>query len=287
MDGILTKRQNSVVFDLISGLERRKMRRESSGRFSQCLNLNEMIPRMNEKHFGIARILNKRGFCSRAKAESLVCEGRVAWNGKVVVDPETPVPMNAEISVDGVPVLPAALLYFALNKPRGIVATASDERGRKTVLDLVAGKFQQHVFPVGRLDKASEGLLLMTNDTAFADRILSPKSHLEKEYHVQIHRKPSDQEMRQMQSGVLVPPRVFGMPFEKMRMERVKILRCGKKTCWLSVVLNEGKNREIRRILEFLNISVLRLVRVRIGKWTLGNLKPGEIRRLSLDETGA
>ena len=90
-----------------------------------------------------------------------------------------------------------------------------------------------------------------------------------------------------MQSGVLVPPRVFGIPFEKMRMERVKILRCGKKTCWLSVVLNEGKNREIRRILEFLNISVLRLVRVRIGKWTLGNLKPGEIRRLSLDETGA
>ncbi|MEE3339829.1 MAG: pseudouridine synthase [Hallerella sp.] len=238
---------------------------------------------MSPKRFGVARILNKRGFCSRSAAEKLVREGRVTLDGRSVRDPEAPATESSQIAVDGNPVLQTEHVYFAMNKPRGIVTTASDEKGRKTVMDLLQGKLPQHVFPVGRLDKASEGLLLFTNDTAFADKILAPETHLEKEYHVQVSRVPSAEEMEKMQAGVLVPPRVFGENAEWMQMAQVRILRTGEKNAWLSVVLHEGKNREIRRILQTFEIEVLRLVRVRIGKWTLGSLKAGEIRKLSLD----
>ena len=141
------------------------------------------------KRFGVARILNKRGYCSRSVAENLVREGRVTLDGRLVRDPETPATESSKITVDGKPVSKIAHVYFAMNKPRGIVTTASDEKGRETVMDLLKGKLPQHVFPVGRLDKASEGLLLFTNDTAFADRILAPETHLEKEYHVQVSRR--------------------------------------------------------------------------------------------------
>ncbi len=235
---------------------------------------------MTEKHFGVARILNKRGFCSRKEAEALVRSGRVSLEGKTVFNPEAPAQTDSTIAVDGQLVLPREPLYFVMNKPRGIVTTASDEKGRKTVMDLLRGKIPQHVFPVGRLDKASEGLLLFTNDTAFSDRILSPESHLEKEYHVQISRLPSNEELSKMRNGVQVPPRVFGNSPEKMCMADVQLLRKGEKNAWLSVVLHEGKNREIRRILECFGIETLRLVRVRIGSWKLGNLKPGEIRKI-------
>lgn len=235
---------------------------------------------MTEKYFGVARILNKRGFCSRKEAEALVRSGRVSLEGKTVFNPETPAKTASTISVDGQLVLPREPLYFVMNKPRGIVTTASDEKGRKTVMDLLREKIPQHVFPVGQLDKASEGLLLFTNDTAFSDRILSPESHLEKEYHVQISRLPSNEELLEMRRGIQVPPRVFGNPSEKMRMTDVHVLRKGEKNAWLSVVLNEGKNREIRRILECFGIETLRLVRVRIGPWKLDDLKPGEIRQI-------
>ena len=114
------------------------------------------------KRFGVARILNKRGFCSRSKAEMLVREGRVALNGRAVFDPETPATETSQITVDGTPVVQTDHVYFAMHKPRGIVTSASDEKGRKTVMDILQGKLPQHVFPVGRLDKASEGLLLFT-----------------------------------------------------------------------------------------------------------------------------
>ncbi len=235
---------------------------------------------MSEKHFGVARILNKRGFCSRKEAEALVRNGRVTLEGKIVFNPEAPAQTASTIAVDGRPVFPCESIYLLMNKPRGVVTTASDEKGRKTVLDLLRGKVSRHVFPVGRLDKASEGLLLFTNDTAFSDRVLSPESHLEKEYHVQVSRLPSSEELLEMHRGVLVPPRIFGSSPEKMRMASVRVLRQGMRNCWIAVVLHEGKNREIRRILECFGIETLRLVRVRIGSWKLENLKPGEIRQI-------
>lgn len=252
-------------------------RKNSTGRFfSEYFKLNPMTG----KHFGVARILNKRGFCSRKEAESLVRSGRVSLEGKLVFNPEAPAQMSSAISVDGQLVLPSEALYFVMNKPRGIVTTAADEKGRKTVMDLLRGKISRHVFPVGRLDKASEGLLLFTNDTAFSDCVLSPGSHLEKEYHVQVSRLPSSEELLKMRRGVRVAPRVFGKPPEEMRMANVRVLRKGEKNAWLSVVLCEGKNREIRRILEYFGIETLRLVRVRIGPWKLGDLGPGEIRQV-------
>lgn len=233
-----------------------------------------------EKRFGVARILNKRGYCSRSKAEALVRSGKVLLDGRRVFDPEAPAKMDSRLSVDGELVLQAEPLYLAMHKPRGIVTTASDEKGRKTVLDLLKGMGLPHVFPVGRLDKASEGLLLLTNDTDFACRILSPGTHFEKEYHVQVSRLPTSGEMRRMQDGESVPPRIFGEKAERMHFLSVEILRRGKNGGWLDIVLDEGKNREIRRLLEVFGISVLRLVRIRVGPWALGSLKPGCVEDL-------
>ncbi len=258
------------------------------------------------KPHGVARVISKRGFCSRSIAENLVREGRVSLRGKIVRDPETPAFESDEILVDGTPVTASEFVYFAMNKPRGIVTTASDEKGRKTVMDLFREQYAKmfpskpvpHISPVGRLDAASEGLLLFTNDTKWADAllqtreslnpnvILSPsassgtlKKHL-KIYRVQVAGKPSDAELEQMEKGFNVPPRVFGESEEFMHAERAVLHSEGEKNCWLEITLSEGKNREIRRMLAHLGYEVMRLVRIQFDKYTLGDLKPSEIRQI-------
>ena len=242
------------------------------------------------KPHGVARVISKRGFCSRSIAENLVREGRVSLRGKIVRDPETPAYENDEIAVDGTPVEAAQKFYFAMNKPRGIVTTASDEKGRKTVMDLFREQYTKmfpdrpipHISPVGRLDAASEGLLLFTNDTQWADTLLNPrdpKAHI-KIYRVQVAGKPSDAELKQMEKGFHVPPRVFGESEEFMHAERAVLHSEGEKNCWLEITLSEGKNREIRRMLIHLGYEVMRLVRIQFDKYTLGNLKPGEIQKI-------
>lgn len=242
------------------------------------------------KPHGVARVISKRGFCSRSVAENLVREGRVSLRGKIVRDPETPAYENDEIAVDGTPVEAAQKFYFAMNKPRGIVTTASDEKGRKTVMDLFREQYSKmfpgrpvpHISPVGRLDAASEGLLLFTNDTQWADALLdprAPKAHI-KIYRVQVAGKPSDAELEQMEKGFNVAPRVFGEKEEFMYAERATLHSEGEKNCWLEITLSEGKNREIRRMLAHLGYEVMRLMRIQFDKYTLGNLKPGEIREI-------
>lgn len=244
-----------------------------------------------EKPHGVARVISKRGFCSRSIAENLVREGRVSLRGKIVRDPDTPAYENDEIAVDGTPIEAAQKFYFAMNKPRGIVTTASDEKGRKTVMDLFReqyakmfpGKPVPHISPVGRLDAASEGLLLFTNDTQWADALLAPRDpsfHL-KIYRVQVAGKPSAAELKQMEDGFNVPPRVFGESEEFMHAERAAIASVGEKNCWLEITLSEGKNREIRRMLAHLGYEVMRLVRIQFDKYTIGDLKPGEIREIN------
>ena len=249
-----------------------------------------------EKPHGVARVISKRGFCSRSAAENLVREGRVSLRGKIVRDPDTPAYENDEIAVDGKPVEAAQKFYFAMNKPRGIVTTASDEKGRKTVMDLFReqyaklfpGKPVPHISPVGRLDAASEGLLLFTNDTQWADALLQTRDerretkdrHL-KIYRVQVAGKPTTAELEQMEKGFNVPPRVFGEKEEFMHAERAVLHSEGEKNCWLEITLSEGKNREIRRMLAHLGYEVMRLVRIQFDKYTLGNLKPGELRAMS------
>lgn len=243
------------------------------------------------KPHGVARVISKRGFCSRSVAENLVREGRVSLRGKIVRDPETPAYENDEIAVDGAPVEAAQKFYFAMNKPRGIVTTASDEKGRRTVMDLFReqyaklfpGKPVPHISPVGRLDAASEGLLLFTNDTQWADALLdprAPKAHI-KIYRVQVAGKPSAADLAKMEAGFNVPPRVFGESEEFMHAERAVLHSEGEKNCWLEITLSEGKNREIRRMLAHLGYEVMRLVRIQFDKYTLGDLKPREIREIS------
>jgi 23S rRNA pseudouridine2605 synthase len=236
------------------------------------------------KRVGLARALSKMGFCSRSKAADLIRAGRVTLNGALSRDPETPVHSRHDcIYVDGRPIQDAAKAYYMLNKPRGVVTTASDEKGRQTVYDLLpdwSAKGAKWIAPVGRLDKASEGLLLLTNDSAWADRITSPATHLDKTYHVQIGTTADETLLTALKQGV-------HSDGDTLRAREIKILRRGERNTWLEIVLDEGKNRHIRRMLDALGVDVLRLVRVDIGPLALGNLPKGSIRPLTNEEKQA
>ncbi len=236
---------------------------------------------MNRFH-GLARVLSKLGFCSRAEAFRLVDAGRVLVNGRVCLNPEQRTDADRDrIMVDGRPVSAAAPVYLVLNKPRGLVTTASDERGRPTVYECLRGAaLPEHLAAVGRLDQASEGLLLFTNDTAWAARLTDPQSRVEKTYHVQVDRVLDDAACRPLVEGVIDAG-------EKLAALRVSVLRCGEKNSWLEVVLDEGRNRHLRRLCAALDWEVLRLIRVRLGALKLGNLAKGEHRRLTADEVRA
>ena len=217
------------------------------------------------------------GYRSRSQASALVRAGRVTCNGRVVRDPETPVRIGRDrLAVDGSRVEQPASVYLVMNKPRGLVTSAADEHNRPTVYDLLE-KGGPWVSPVGRLDKASEGLLLLTNDSDWAAKITDPASHLDKRYHVQVDCIAGDELLARISQGVTVAR-------EYLRVKEVGILRQGGKNSWLEVTLDEGKNRHIRRLLAALGVEVLRLVRVAVGPLELGDLRKGEVRRLTNEE---
>lgn len=226
----------------------------------------------------LARALSKLGYCSRTQAAALIEAGRVQVNGVVRRDPHGQTDLeHDELAVDGRPVSGAAKVYLMLNKPRGLVTTAADEKGRKTVFECLAGKDLPFVAPVGRLDKASEGLLLFTNDSAWAARLAAPASHVDRLYHVQVDRVADEALVRRIEAGV----REGG---EALAAKGASVLRRGDKTSWLAIVLDEGKNRHIRRLLGALDVHVLRLVRVAIGPLVLGSLARGQVRHLTAQE---
>ena len=227
------------------------------------------------RRVGLARALSKLGYCSRSQAVELIRAGRVQLDGKTQRDPEAPVSVPRDrISVDGQAIGAAAKIYWMLNKPRGAVTTASDEKGRETVYAHVPNELPW-LAPVGRLDKASEGLLLLTNDSEWAARIASPESHLDKTYHVQIGAVPDEALLEKIKKGIRAEDG------DLLRAKSAEILRHGEKNSWLIVVLDEGKNRQIRRIFEALAIEVLRLIRVAIGPLALGDLPKGKSRPLT------
>lgn len=229
------------------------------------------------KRTGLARALSKLGYCSRSDGAELIRSGKVRLNGIVRRDPETPVRLGRDhVEVDGRSVRAANKIYWMLNKPRGIVTTAEDEQGRETVYSLLPEELPW-MGPVGRLDKASEGLLLLTNDTAWAAHITAPESHVEKTYHVQIGAIADDSLLNRLRSGV-------NEGEENLRATEAKRLRAGEKNSWLEISLDEGKNRQIRRMLEACGVEVLRLVRVRIGRLELGDLQKGKARALTAAE---
>lgn len=227
---------------------------------------------------GLARAISKLGFCSRAHATQLIRAGKVRVNGGVRRDPETPVRLGKDrIEVDGQQLRAATKIYLVLNKPRGIVTTASDEKGRDTIYTLLGGELPW-VAPVGRLDKASEGLLLLTNDSEWGARVTAPEMHLDKTYHVQIGQIADGAVLVALRNGIRTKEG------ETLRVKSGSLLRQGERNSWLEIILDEGKNRHIRRMLEALDIEVLRLIRVAIGPLVLGDLAKGAVRGLGTDE---
>lgn len=237
---------------------------------------NRKTPAQAEgKRVTLPRALSKLGYCSRTQAEALISAGRVSVDGRVVADVEAWVDLAvAAIAVDGVRVAAEKPVYLMLNKPRGLVTTRHDPEGRATVYDCLGDHAGAHISPVGRLDKASEGLLIFTNDTEFANRLLDPKTHVPKTYHVQVDHLVDADVLAAMMAGVMHDG-------DLLRARKAVLLREGDRNAWIEVVLDEGKNRQIRRMLEVLGIEVLRLVRVAIGSLELGTLEKGAVRVLT------
>ncbi len=229
---------------------------------------------------GLARVLARRGVCSRSEAERWIAAGRVGVEGRTVRDAERRTRADARITVDGREVTAIAPCYLALNKPRGLITSAADEHDRATVYQLLADADLPWLAPVGRLDRASEGLLLMSNDSAWAAALTDPLRHLGKIYRVQVRGVPDAAALAAMHAGVVDRG-------EHLAVKAATLLRSGGRTAWLEIVLDEGRNRHLRRLLAALGFEVLRLIRVAIGPLALGELGKGRWRELGAAEVRA
>jgi 23S rRNA pseudouridine2605 synthase len=224
----------------------------------------------------LQRVLSARGVASRRKAEELIRAGRVSVDGHVVTELGTRVdPDRARIRVDGTLVPHTPHRYMVLNKPSGYITTTSDERGRRTVMELIPS--EPRLFPVGRLDRYTEGLLLLTNDGEVANRVMHPRYGLTKEYMVLTPRKPSESIMRRVRSGVDIDgKRVVPHEFRIVRETAEGVL--------LSVVIHEGMNHVVRRLMDAAGIPVTRLRRERIGPLSIAGIPRGAARDLTPGE---
>lgn len=225
------------------------------------------------------KVLAQAGIASRRASEALIEQGRVSVNGQLVTTPGFKVdPRRDVIAVDGQPLARKVEqpVYVMLNKPRGVLSAASDERGRQTVLDLV--DLPERLFPVGRLDLYSEGLILLTNDGDLTAKLTHPRYEIEKEYHVLVSGRPAMPTLAQWRQGGV---EVAGKPVGRAVVEKLK--EEGDNT-WLRLILTEGRKREIREVARTLGHPVKQLIRVRIGPIKLGHLKPGKWRHLTAAE---
>lgn len=227
------------------------------------------------------RVLSHFGVASRTEAREAICAGRLKVNGRVVRDPDCWVrPGEDSIQLDGQRLKANRRIYLLFYKPKGVITSHGDPEGRKTVYDCL-GEMKNWVFPVGRLDKDTSGLLLLTNDTEFADFITSPESEVHKTYLVKLNSLMDDEVIARLSAGVVMKRGDFAKPESVRRVEDR-----GKYT-WLEIVLSEGKNREVRRMVEAVGFKVLKLVRTRIGPLTVGGLEVGRFRELTSAEGAA
>lgn len=229
----------------------------------------------------LQKYLAARGVASRRGAEELISAGRVSVNGAVVTELGSKVdPDQDRVAVDGRPIGAAtAMVYLAVNKPIGVVSTVRDPQGRPTVSDLVP-KIAR-LFPVGRLDADSEGLMLMTNDGELANRLMHPRYGCEKEYRVLVRGAPDERQLQELRSGVQLDDGPTA-PAELHPAEAE-----GPSRRWLHVTLREGRKRQVRRMLAAVGLPVERLQRIRIGTLVLGSLPAGASRPLSRSEVAA
>jgi len=226
----------------------------------------------------LQKLLAAAGLASRRKAEELILAGRVSVNGKIVTELGTKAdPAIDKIAVDGKPLQPAQrFVYFLLNKPKGYVTTVSDPEGRPTVMQLMRNQ-TEHLYPVGRLDYASEGLLLMTNDGALAQQLTKAASHVPKTYHVKISGRPSEQSLQRLRSGVTIA--LDDGRRVKTASAKIRLLEDAPNP-WYEVILIEGRNRQIRRMFQHVGHHVEKIKRVRLGPLTL-DIPPGHFRPLT------
>ena len=231
----------------------------------------------------IQKVLSDQGVCSRRAAEKLIDEGRVKVNGHPVTLGDKMDPDFDKVSIDGKSVRivrKRQYTYLMLNKPRGYITTASDERGRKTVMDLLTG-VDRRVYPIGRLDKDSEGLLLLTDDGAFANLLTHPSGGVGKLYRVTVRPRATEEQVVKMSSGVVLDDGVKTQP----AVIHVVVDEPGRTV--LEITLHEGRNRQIRRMCEAVGLEVIRLKRSAEGPVKLGMLQPGEYRELKKSEISA
>jgi 23S rRNA pseudouridine2605 synthase len=225
----------------------------------------------------IHKFLAHAGIASRRAAEDLVRAGRVRVNGSIVDVPGTTIdPRRDRVEVDGTLVVPPiAHVYVALHKPRGVVSTVTDPHRRRTVVDLV--DLRRRLYPVGRLDYDSEGLLLLTDDGDLTMRLTHPRHAVQKEYQVLVEGGLNARQIERLRHGVVLDGRLSA-PAE------VDITKTDRKPNWLRIVVREGRNRQIRRMIEAVGGRVVRLIRTRVGPVVLGELPVGQWRLLSQDE---
>jgi len=228
----------------------------------------------------LERVLSKAGVGSRTEARAWIAAGRVKVNGKVVRDPDQWIDMGRDqLRFDNKPLASRERVYVLLYKPTGYLTTYKDPQGRPTVYDLIkdVGTF---VSPVGRLDLDTSGLLLLTNDNQFAERVTNPASHVSKTYLVKASMVLSDEQLQQLREGIELSDGAT-------RPARVSRLRDSAKYTHFEITLTEGRNRQVRRMVEALGAKVLKLVRVKIGPIAIGTLPIGKWRPLTRAEVAA
>ncbi len=225
----------------------------------------------------LQKIIAKMGIASRRKAEEIIMEGRVTVNGKIATIGMKADPGKDHIKVNGKLLLrPEKKVYLIFNKPRAVVTSLGDPQQRPTVKDFLKG-IKQRVYPVGRLDYDSEGMLLLTNDGDFAHAILHPSKKISKTYLVKIKGVLEEEELEKLRNGIRLDKTVTAPA-------RVRRLKRAEHNSWIEMIIYEGKKRQIRRMLERVDHQVVRLIRVRINGLEMGDLSPGAIRHISDDE---
>ncbi|PLR76359.1 pseudouridine synthase [Bacillus sp. V3-13] len=226
----------------------------------------------------LQKVIAHAGFASRRKAEELILEGKVKVNGKIVKELGVKVSPNDKVEVNGIPVEREEPVYFLFYKPRGVISSVSDDKNRKVITDYFSG-IEQRIYPIGRLDYDTSGLLLLTNDGEFANLLMHPSNEIEKVYVAKTKGIPANEQLRSLERGIQLED-------GKTAPARVKLLSVDKRknSAIIEIAIHEGRNRQVRRMFEAIGHPVMKLKRERYGFLTLQGLKAGEIRELTAHE---
>ena len=226
----------------------------------------------------LQKVIANSGYCSRRHAEKLISEGKVTVNGKVVLELGTKVSKNDIVEVEGAVIDKGVeYVYYLLNKPRGVVTTSNDDKGRKTVVDLIDTNIR--IYPVGRLDYDTTGVLILTNDGEFANGLMHPSSKIDKVYIAKVDGILSGYDVKRLRQGVIID----GYKTSRCHV-KIKSIDKDKNTCIVEIIIHEGRNHQVKKMIESVGKRVIKLKRERYGMFTLDGLNTGEYRKLSNKE---